>query len=391
MSALGKTLSLTDLTLFGVSSIIGSGGFNLIGKATQDGGRWWPAAFGIAAALLMGGAYSYKDAFHASPRNTAESDLIREELGPIAAWLSTGSILTFNLVSMSTILVLVSQLLFPGGKWLGQIAFALGLLTIMAVFALQGLDFSKSFINGVSVLLLVVLGAAALLGGWGGLTQKWPISGGGGGGNGDSGFVTSLLLFFFVLAGFDALIKFTAEAKDKDDIPRSFFLANGISDILVFGAAVALAIFVPKLTRVEENNALGHLFEHFLGSGVAGGFKLLMTLFMVVTTFVVFLASSRYLVGLGETTPALGKLAAVTEKKVPYGAIGAVFAVTAAAVTLNRTDTLVKISDVGLIVTILLVSVSAALNNWRSDRKGVAAVHGATAAGFTTLLGAALF
>jgi hypothetical protein len=65
--------------------------------------------------------------------------------------------------------------------------------------------------------------------------------------------------------------------------------------------------------------------------------------------------------------------------------------VAAAAVTLNHTDTLVKISDVGLIVTSLLVSVAAALNNWRSDQKGEAAIHGATAAGFTTLLGAALF
>lgn len=387
MSALGKSLGLTDLTLFGISSIVGSGGFNLIGRATQAGGAWWPAAFGIAAALLMGGAYSYKDAFRNSPRNTAESDLIRDELGSWAEWLSAGSILTFNVVSMSTILVLVSQLLFPSGKWFGQITFALSLLAIMAIFALQGLEFSKSIINGVSVLLIVVLGAAALLGGWGGLTQPWPSASR----TGRGGFVTSLLLFFFVLAGFDALIKFTDEAKEKEDIPRSLFLANGISDVLVFGSAVALALFVPSLTRVEENNALGHLFEHFLGSGVAGGFKLLMTLFMVVTTFVVFLASSRYLFGLAEKTPALEKLAAVTEKKVPYGAIGAVFAVAAAAVTLNHTDTLVKISDVGLIVTTLLVSVAAALNNWRSDQKGEAAIHGATAAGFTTLLGAALF
>lgn len=386
MSVLGKSLSLTDLTLFGISSIVGSGGFNLIGRATQAGGTWWPAAFGIAAILLMGGAYSYRDAFRNSPRNTAESDLIRSELGSWAEWLSIGSIMTFNVVSMSTILVLVSQLLFPGGKWFGQITFALSLLTIMAIFALQGLELSKSIINGVSVLLLVVLGAAALMGGWGGLTQPWPTVG-----NGKRDFVTSLLLFFFVLAGFDALIKFTEEAKDKEDIPRSFFLANGVSDILVFGAALALALFVPGLTRVEENNALGHLFEHFLGSGVAGGFKLLMVLFMVVTTFVVFLASSRYLFSLAEKTPALEKLATVTEKNVPYGAIGAVFAVAAAAVSLNHTDTMVKISDVGLIVTSLLVSVAAALNNWRSDQKGEAAIHGATAAGFTTLLGAALF
>ena len=35
-TSLLKTLSLTDLTLFGITSILGSGGFNLIGNALID-------------------------------------------------------------------------------------------------------------------------------------------------------------------------------------------------------------------------------------------------------------------------------------------------------------------------------------------------------------------
>ena len=38
MKSLTKTLSLYDLTLFGITSILGSGGFNLIGNALTEGG-----------------------------------------------------------------------------------------------------------------------------------------------------------------------------------------------------------------------------------------------------------------------------------------------------------------------------------------------------------------
>ena len=39
---LNKTLTLKDLVLFGVISIFGSGGFNLIGRAITQGGPQWP-------------------------------------------------------------------------------------------------------------------------------------------------------------------------------------------------------------------------------------------------------------------------------------------------------------------------------------------------------------
>jgi hypothetical protein len=53
-TSLKKTLTLTDLIFFGIASIVGSGGFNLIGEAVMKGGDWWPAALAVAAAVLHG-------------------------------------------------------------------------------------------------------------------------------------------------------------------------------------------------------------------------------------------------------------------------------------------------------------------------------------------------
>ena len=70
---LKRTLTLTDLTLFGVTSIMGSGGFNFIGRGVGSGGSWWPAAVGIAAVLLMGAAYAYDGAFQRDIREDPQA------------------------------------------------------------------------------------------------------------------------------------------------------------------------------------------------------------------------------------------------------------------------------------------------------------------------------
>ena len=65
--ALEKTLTLTDLIFFGIASILGSGGFNLIGEAIVKGGSWWPAALGISSAAFMGASKVYEKAFDGIP------------------------------------------------------------------------------------------------------------------------------------------------------------------------------------------------------------------------------------------------------------------------------------------------------------------------------------
>jgi amino acid transporter len=110
---LEKALTLTDLTLFGVASIIGSGGFNLVGKAIRAGGAWWPVAFGISAALLLGASYAYSDAFQRFGKNTTESDMVASIFGPMGEGVSVAAILLFNIVSISAILVFCTQMMIP--------------------------------------------------------------------------------------------------------------------------------------------------------------------------------------------------------------------------------------------------------------------------------------
>ena len=53
-SGLNKVLTLKDLTLFGISSILWSGGFNLVGKGIQDGNHYFPLTLLLSGALFTG-------------------------------------------------------------------------------------------------------------------------------------------------------------------------------------------------------------------------------------------------------------------------------------------------------------------------------------------------
>ena len=391
---LAKSLTLTDLTLFGVASIMGSGGFNLIGDALRAGQTRWPIALGVAAVLLMAAAYSYASAYSRMKTNTAETDIIREQFGPAAEWVSTGAILTFNIVSISTVLVMCAHLVLPGTSWLTQVSAALATLGGISAFSLAGIDVNKYVVNAMSGGIVAVLAAAAALGAYGLATFRSPLPITSSA-TPTPNFMTSLLLFFFVLAGFDSLMKFSQETKNPGtDIPVSFFLSNGISDILTAGVATAIAIWLPStFTRSTDGaNELGRLFGYFTGGGqrLADTFCYLTVLFMIITVFVVFLGTTRYLYGLAEQKPCLAGLTDLNDAKAPYVAIGTIAAIAAAAILINHAPTLVKISNLGVFVMLAAVAAVVAKADWIAGSLLPALFNGGTAAAITGLFGAAI-
>lgn len=382
---LERALTLTDLTLFGVASIVGSGGFNLVGKAVRAGGAWWPVAFGISAALLLGASYAYSDAFRRFGKNTSESDIVASIFGPTGEGATIFAILLFNIVSISAILVFCAQLLIPNGSWVSQVGSALALLGGMAGFSLAGIELNRVLISSLSCLLVGTLAITAALGVYGigyAPTPALPPPAS------HTSFVTSILLVFFILAGFDSNMKFAEEAKEPTDIPTSFYTSNLISFALVAGVALAIQEWIPGLSAAKEGNALGHLYAAFFGPGVLTPMTYLMVAFMITTTFVIFLSTTRYLFGIGEKFSSLSFLKEVNAASVPYNTVALVGIVAAAAIFINHTETLVRISDVGIILLLGLVSAAVAMTDFGEGSLLSAALNGTTAAGFTGLLGA---
>ena len=375
---LNRSLTLMDLTLFGVASILGSGGFNLIGTSVREGGALWPLALGISFALLMGSAFTYARAYERFRQNTAETDMVRSVFGSSLENAGIASILVYNIANIAVILVVCTKLLMPSSS----VAVTLLMLAGMAGVSLLGIDVNKEIVNVVTGGLLLIFCAASLIGGAGVLTQSsqsLPTPS-------RAGFLNSVWMFVFVLIGFDALVKFAEEAKNESDIPTSFYLSNVISAILTAGAALAISVWLPGLTEAQSNVAIPLLFAKFLGPWIVGPMEMAISAFMLITTFVVFLATTRYLYGLGEKSEAL---ASVNTAKAPWVAIATVFGAGSALVLLNNTGLLVKITDIGFAVIASLVAGAIAVADWRDGKIAEACVSGATASGFLGLIASA--
>jgi amino acid transporter len=383
-SELKRTLTLTDLTLFGVASIIGSGGFNFIGRGVSSGGSWWPVAVSIAAVLLMGAAYAYDGAFQRFPNNTAESDILHSVLGPWGEGAGAVAVLVFNLASIVVIIVFCSKLIWPTGSWWIQVATTLGLLTAIAGASLAGIEFDKLIINGTSWILIATLTVAASLALAGFATQELTLPA-----PTQGGFLQSIFMFFYVLAGFDSIMKFTEEAKEEQDIPRSFYLSNLVSFLLTVGVSTALSYWTPGLPESKQDNAIGWLFAAFTGPWIVKPFKWFMLILLLLATFVTFLATTRYLYGLGDKATWLAPLKEVNSVSAPWISILSVFGIGSIVALLNNIELLVMIADLGFAVIATLVAGAVAVADWRDGSLVPAAVNGATGLGFLGLFGSA--
>ena len=168
VKSLTKTLSLYDLVFFGITSILGSGGFNLIGNALAEGGYQSALSLGASGALFLGSAYSYSYAREKYNSNASETEIIESAFGNLGKHVSVFSILIYNIFAIATILVFCSKLLFPTSHWVQQISFAMLLLGMMTLAAFQKLEFNKEVINlfswGIVILLSVIsyIGVKAL-------------------------------------------------------------------------------------------------------------------------------------------------------------------------------------------------------------------------------------
>jgi APA family basic amino acid/polyamine antiporter len=387
---LQRALTFEHLIGFGVASIMGSGGFNLIGDAIIAGGRQFPIALGLIAALFQGTSLVYQEAYSEFKTNSSESDIINKELGGIASNVSSVSILLYALISTSVILVICSKLLFPEGSWSGQISFALVLLSGMTAAAMQGIEVDKEIISiaGLSIACLLVF--ATTIGlveiGTKGFPVKFPQSL-----DVKSSLVHSILYFYFVLAGFDILMKFAEESKDPDrDLPRSFYTSNAISTLLTVGICIAFLVVFTTHRFQENENIIAKIVGTMLGENAEQVTGFISIVAVIVTGFVSFLAATRYMfsISISSTNHILEQLRELNTVKAPWKMIAIAAFIIGIGILNNNVFSLVRISDI--LLTLTLFMVSASVSKMQVVKGKVPWIEGLTTAGLGALLSACI-
>jgi len=387
-SALKRVLTYENLLGFGIVNIMGSGGFNLIGDAVISGGTQFPLALAATSALFQGTSLTYQEAYSAFKTNTSESDLIQKEFGTAAAAAAAAGILAFNLISTSTVLVICAKLLFPSGSWSGQISFALLVLSAMTVASLKGIDLDRDIITTAGIGVVSLLSFASMIGlielGAKGVPTSLPSSL-----EVKHSFIHSVMYFYFVLAGFDALMKFAEETENPDkDLPRSFYASNAMSTLLTLGVCLAFLLVFTTHKFKENENIVARIIGSVLGSSAESITAIVSIALMIISGFVTFLASSRYMFSAAGEVKGFEQLRELNQAAAPWKMILIVTVIIAIGILNNNVYELVKFSDIALTVTLLLVS--AAASKMQFEKGAIPWVEGATTAGLGALLSACI-
>jgi hypothetical protein len=383
---LNKTLTLKDLVLFGVISIFGSGGFNLIGRAITQGGPQWPLALGGAATLFLGSSKTYEEAFREFKKNTSESDFLEKIFGSNASYATMASILLFNFFSIATILVLCVRMIVPDAPWVTQSVFAISLITFMGIFSLQGIAHNKVFVNFCSSALVLILSAITLLGFAGAAVatqniKPLPTLP-------HTSLTQSFLYFFYILAGFDVLMKFSEETKDPDDIPRSFYVSNSIAILFVLGLTFAVITFTDLQKVKPLEHVIGEMLNNVTGYNVKNYFNVIAVFFMIVTMFVTFLATTRYMYSLGDKYKS-EYFTALNENKAPVVPVALTTLLISVIVLINHVDILVGFADIALGSFLFLVAAAATVYKYQKGE--IPVLEGLTASSFLGVFGASVW
>lgn len=380
-NGLTKTLSLSDLVLFGITSIMGSGGFNLIGNAIKEGGTYFPLTLLLSGVLFGGSAHSYAYANDVYKNNISETLLIESSLGSMGKYTSVFAIILYNIFVIATILVLSSKMLFPNATYITQVSFSFILLSIMAMLSFQNLDVNKDIVNIFSYAIIVLLGFTSLLG-IGGLFQntvelpKFPEK---------INIYESFLFFFFVLAGHDNMIKFSEEANNNKDIEKSMYLSILISVIFTVGICLAAVAWVHDFRNIDINNIIAYIYDKTLHHNAGKYISFISLIFMIGTTFLGFLSTVRYIYGIPKDIKYFEFLREGGDGHVSGRSILLTAILCLSAILINQTTSLVEFADIGLIIVLLLVAVSSFISKLKTNH--ISIIDGLTSLGFTSVLG----
>jgi amino acid transporter len=366
--ALYKTLGLTDLIFFGVTSILGTGSTNLVGHAVAASNNQFPLHIAGSLALLLGSSKTYADAAAHFKTNDAEARLVEQEIGKTGRALTTASIIACNIVSVAIGLIFITRLFFPEASSMFQIMLAIQLAIVLVIIGLYGIELNKTIVDSIGALSIGLFGMLSLIAVYSYFNGSQHLQ------NVNISLATSFdparafLYFFFILAGFDVLIKFTEETVDEANVARSFYGSNALSALLLLGICFAFVLFVPLRGARNFDNTFGAIAKGIWGDAEAEVVKWFAAAFVLIGGLVIYISTSRYIYSNLKGTVAEGWRelnAAAAPWKILLGVGGAIIA----TLLINNIDKLVALADLFLVAVLVAVSWSAARMHIKEGRK----------------------
>ncbi|NND83455.1 MAG: amino acid permease [Gammaproteobacteria bacterium] len=311
-ATLQRSVTLTQLALFGAGTILGAGIYVLTGKVAAEAGMYAPLAFMLAALIASLTAFSYAELSSRYPRSAGEAAYLlvafgNPRLSKIAGW---GIVLT-GVVSAATLangFVGYFQIFFDWPAWLLIILVisALGLLAMWGINASMNTAMTITLIEIGGLFMVIGVSGDALAE----LPQRWPELTPDLAADKWLGIATGAFLAFYAFIGFEDMVNVAEEVQQpKRTIPMAIALAIGLSTLLyvVVSATVVLSVPMSQLTQTTAPFAL-LMEQQGYSSTLISGISLIA---IINGALVQIIMASRVMYGMADQGNAPAWLAAI--------------------------------------------------------------------------------
>ncbi|WP_231126909.1 APC family permease [Motilibacter aurantiacus] len=359
---LKRVMGRRMLLLFIVGDILGAGIYTLTGKvAGEVGGAIW-LPFLVAFVLAFLTATAYAELVGKYPKAAGAALYVNRAFGrPFVTFMVAFTVMASGITSAS------AAARGFGGDYLAEfvtlpvVLVAVGFVLLLAAVNLLGtkesvrVNLVLTLIEVSGLLLVIVVGVAALLQGDGDTARATDFSAEGGA---VLGVLGGAALAFYALIGFEDSVNMAEEVEEpQSTFPRALFLGLAITGVVYLAVALVATLLVPT---DELAGSTGPLLEVVRAGGIdvpAKAFAAIALVAVTNTALLNMLMASRVVYGMANEGIVPRALATVhSTRHTPWLAISAT---TAVALVLVATGDLAGLADT---TVLLLLLVFAAVN-----------------------------
>ena len=350
---LGTWIGFWELLASGIGIIVGAGIYVLLGEATAEaGGAVW-VAFALAAGLSALTALSYAELAAMYPTAAAEYEFTRHAFPRIIAFL-VGWVMIAGLTVAAGAVSLGFARYLALFVDIDQRVLALGLLTVITVIALTGLEHSAR--------LTLVLAAVQVLGLLAVIAVGVPHLGAENllASNGTGAVLGASALVFFAFIGFDEVITLGEETSNPQrTVPLALLVALGGSTLLYVGVAIAAVSVLGADTLGASDRPLADVLGTAIGGSAERTVAIIASLSTTNTTLLALTAGSRVMYGMAARQALPAALSRVTTKsKTPFLAVAGTGLVAGLFAALGDLRLIASTTDVAVYVVFIAVNLT---------------------------------
>jgi amino acid transporter len=299
-ASLKRALSLWQIALYGLGTIIGAGAYVLVGKVAGHAGLYAPIAFLLAAVVATLTAFAYAELSARYPVSAGEAVYVQEGLRWPALAVIVGLAVTLSgLTSAATLshgfaAYLDVFVALPRTAVIVGLVLALGALAAWGIAESAAVAIAVTLIEVAGLVFIIAVASDSLAT----LPQRAPellpplepgIW---------YGIALGAFLAFFAFIGFEDMVNVAEEVREPElNLPRGILLALGVATLLYLLVALVAVLALPQPTLTQTAAPFAEIYRQ--ATGEAPWLISLISLFAVVNgALVQIIMGARVLYGM---------------------------------------------------------------------------------------------